>query len=309
MKISVDGGGLGAKIGERFGNFIFSENLITALLKYDKNNQYFIYSLEKLKPHFGWSKIRLSLEELKEKKDIFLALNQAIPFYVSGKIISFCHGLSYYFYPDLYSKKDVYRLTNQLNEMIRRSDFIVVSSIKIKKELILINHNIKEKIIVIPFGVPFDMLENNQKHNSQKKYFLFVGMNHQIKNISFIKDTFNEFNKLSKNKSFQLKIINKNCSRKKLKKLYQEARALLTASHYESFNLPVLEALFQGCPVIGLKSAIIPELKKYVNVAKNKKQFIKLMTTIPIKPTVQLINQLKQEFSWEKYVEKLIKLY
>lgn len=309
MKISVDGGGLGAKIGERFGNFIFSENLITALLKYDKNNQYFIYSLEKLKPHFGWSKIRLSFEELKEKKDIFLALNQAIPFYVFGKTITFCHGLSYYFYPYLYSKQDVCRLKNQLNEMIRRSDFIVVSSKKVKKELISINHNIKEKIVVIPFGIPFDMLKNNQKYNSRKNYFLFVGMDHQIKNISFIKEGFDEFNKLSKNKNFQLKIITKNCSRKKLKKLYQEARALLTASYYESFNLPVLEALSQGCPVIGLESAVIPELKKYVNVAKNKKQFIKLMATIPKKPTLQLINQLKQEFSWEKYVKKLLKLY
>ena len=45
------------------------------------------------------------------------------------------------------------------------------------------------------------------------------------------------------------------------------ATALLTASHYESFNFPVLEALSQGCPVIGLKSAIIPEFKPYVNLA------------------------------------------
>ncbi len=93
LKISVDGGGLGAKEGERFGNYVFSQNLISALFKYDKKNNYSIYTFEKIKRRFAWSKVRLSIEELKERRDVFLALNQAIPLYVSGKVISFCHGL------------------------------------------------------------------------------------------------------------------------------------------------------------------------------------------------------------------------
>lgn len=108
LKISVDGGGLGGKLGERFGNYVFSKNLIEALLKYDKRNQYYIYTLDRLKPRLAWSKIRLSIEELKEKKDVFLALNQAIPLFVSGKVISFCHGLSYYCYPNFILKKIIH---------------------------------------------------------------------------------------------------------------------------------------------------------------------------------------------------------
>ena len=113
MKISVDGGGLGGKLGERYGNYVFSENLIKALSLFDRKNRYFIYTLANLKPRLAWSKIRVSIEELRAKKDVFLALNQALPLYVSGKIISFCHGLSYYFYSRFYSKRDNIRLRKQ----------------------------------------------------------------------------------------------------------------------------------------------------------------------------------------------------
>ena len=69
MKISVDGGGLGAKKGERFGNYVFSENLIKALCLYDKKNKYFFYTFENLKPRLAWLKGRVSLEEFKERRE------------------------------------------------------------------------------------------------------------------------------------------------------------------------------------------------------------------------------------------------
>ena len=301
LKISVDGGGLGAKRGERFGNFVFSKNLIKALFKYDKKNRYFIYTFDKLKPRLAWLKVRLSIEEFKEKKQIFLALNQAIPLYVSGKVISFCHGLAYYFYPKYYSVKDSIRLRNQLDEIILRSKVIIVSSERVKEELesIMVKYQLKKKIIVLPFGIPFDMPAT--RHPDQReRYFLYVGMDHPIKNIEFIK-------KLRKNT--RLKIISENLSRQKLRRLYQRAAALLTASHYESFNLPVLEALSQGCPVIGLKSAVIPELEPFVNLAKNQGEFINLMKEIPKKPSAESIDRLYRQFDWKNYVKKLVELY
>ena len=133
-----------------------------------------------------------------------------------------------------------------------------------------------------------------------------VSAKQPIKNFSFIKEVFFRFKK----KYPEFKLINiENTSRKKMIKLYQNAFAFLTASYYESFNLPVLEALSLGCPVVGLESAIIPELKDYVNVAKDKDQFLKLMEELPKRPTSQLIARLKKEFSWKKYVKKLIELY
>ncbi len=314
MKISIDGGALNLKNNQRFGTAVFSENLVKALQLYDKKNQYSIYTFKNLKPKLFWLKGRVSLEELKQKNDVFLALNQAIPLYTSGKIINFCHGLSYYFYPQYYPTKDVIRLNKQLKEMIKRSDKIIVSSEKVKDELVSINQLINKKIIVLPFGIPFDMVNKNIKYQrsnikNKDKYFLYVGMDHAVKNIEFIKEAFKKFKKSKGFESYKLILVTKNCSRKKLRSLYRNATALLTASYYESFNFPVLEALSQGCSVIGLKSAIIPELRPYVNVAANNKEFVEFMKKISTKPNTKSSKQLYAKFNWKNYVNNLVKLY
>ena len=309
MKISVDGGALNPKNNQRFGTAVFSENLVKALQLYDKKNQYHIYTFENLKPKVFWMKGRISLEELKENKDVFLALNQALPLYTKAKIISFCHGLSYHYYPEYYSKKDVDRLNKQLQEMIKRSDKVIVSSKKIRDELLSMNKSIDKKIAVLPFGIPFDMSSFAKDSADKEKFFLFVGMDHQIKNIDFIKKAFEKFNNSKEFKNYKLVLVTNNCSREKLRKLYRNAAALLTASHYESFNFPILEALSQGCPVIGLKSAIIPELKSYVNMARDLDEFVDNMKEIKIKPSVQSINRLYKIFNWKNYVKDLVRLY
>ena len=320
MKISVDGGALNLKSSQRFGTAVFSENLVKALQLYDKKNQYKIYTFENLRPKIFWMKGRVSIEELKEKNDIFLALNQALPLYASGKIINFCHGLSYHFFPKYYPEKYRARLNRQLNEMIKRSDRIIVSSDKVRSELISIKKHIEKKIIVIPFGIPLDM--KTVKLKNKERYFLFVANNQKVKNADFIVDSFNR-SKLH-DQGYKLYMIGDwkdrenidkgiislgSVSRKKLSTLYQKATSLLTASYYESFNFPVLEALSQGCPVNGLKSAIITELRPYVNMSKNGIEFIKNMRTIKIKPDKVSIVKIKAAFNWEKYVKNLVRLY
>jgi Glycosyltransferase len=325
MKISVDAGAISTNSKKRSGNYTFAENLIFALKKYDKKNQYHFYSFKKSLIKFGWLKIQISIFELFKKSEVFLALNQAIPLYIKSKIICFSHGLAYYFFPHLYPQDQVKKLKDQLKEMIKRSEKIVVSSEKVKNELIRIKKEIKDKIIVLPFGIPFDVL-NFKENLPKEKYFLVVAANQKIKNLTFIFEIFQELSKTEKFKDFKLYLVTdeeKNfdeklkdkvkifidCSRKKLLKLYQKAYCLWTSSFYESFNFPVVEALALKTPVVGLESAIVPELKEFVNVAKNKKEFIKLTEKLAIKPNLKSISQLKKRFSWKKYVRNLLKLY
>lgn len=321
MKIALDGGALCQN--DYTGNKVFSENLIKALGRYDKENYYYVYSycnkkfyfakniiFKKLFPKFGWSKIRLSIEQLIFPTDIFLSLNQSIPIISSKKIISFCHGLSYFYYPKLYSDS-YFQLKSQLTSMIKKSNYILVSSKKVKKELLSIFEKINRQVLVFPFGVPFD-IKNNLNKKKRRKIFLFVGVNHPIKNINFIKTAFNIFKKDKKFKDWQLILVTKNLSRKKLKNLYQSVTCLLTASLYESFNFPVLEALVSGCQVIGLKSAIIPEFYPYVKLANNLDDFIENMKIIAKKNepvSFEKIKEIKKIFSWKNYVFKLIKLF
>lgn len=334
MNISVDAGGLCIKQG--FGNFTFSNNFIKALIKYDKENKYSLYSFCKknrslklndnfkyklLRPKRFWMKGALTIEELKNSKDVFLALNQALPLFSTSYIVSFCHGLSYYFYPKYY-KRDCKRLTNQLKNMVNKSNIIIVSSEKVKKEM----HSIfpkSPKIKVIPFGIPFDF--KKFKQTKRKKQFLFCGMNNEIKNVDFIINSFLIFISNKKYADYKLILvgpfqnkenISKNIyckgflSRRQLIDLYRESKAYLTASHYESFNFPVLEALSQKCQVIGLKTAIIPELEKYVNTIANKKSFGDRLINVANGKKININRkELVKDFSWLQYVKEIKKCY
>ena len=334
MKISLDGGALCTPSDNQFGNYTFSKNLIEALLLYDKKNIYNIYSycnkpeylklknnfaFKKILPKFGWSKVRVSIEELVNKKNIYLALNQSIPFATFSKVISFSHGLSFSFYPGLYH--NFARLNDQLEEMIDDSDKIVVSSLRVKNEMIELDRNVEKKICVIPFGIPLDMTPQKEVIK-REKFFLHVAMDHPIKNIEFTIKAYQSLVKQKNYRDYKLYLIGyqkkfKNplivaiphVSRKALKLLYQKTTALLTSSFYESFNLPVLEALSQRAPVIGLREAIVPELRPYVKLADDIGDFVSLMKKVIKNPKNQPIKKLAREFSWKNYITKLIKLY
>ncbi|MCL4386393.1 MAG: glycosyltransferase [Cyanobacteria bacterium] len=336
MKISLDAGALCTKKRTRFGNFVFTENLIQALNLYDKKNDYFIYSFcpkpewlnlknhmfyKVLHPRTLWLSSRVSLEEMMNIKDIFLALNQAIPIATMGEVISFSHGLSFHFFPELYPDS-YFALRDQLEPMIKRSKYVILSSIKVKREMQKL-FPYYSNFVVINYGIPFDMSEYTK--TKKEKYFLYVGMDHKIKNLTFLIRSFNEFRKNNRYKSYKLLLVGNlekykneqnnifvlNLShRSELKNIYAKASGYLTCSLYESFNFPVLEALSQKCAVSGLASAIIPELKKYVYVSNDIKGFIDNMNKIADNQGEFNINldNLRMFFSWKKYANKLVRL-
>ncbi len=328
MKIGID---IGALCGKRFGNYIFTINLIKELTKSDQENQYYLYSFckkpvklilskdfiyKKLLPKQLWINGVVGWEEIRNKKDIFLGLNQAFPNSSSKKII-FSHGLSFLkyknYYPDSYNK-----MFKQVKNMVRSADHIIVSSIKVQQEFKKL-FNTNSKVKVLNFGIPYDFWKRS--NSKKRKYFLNVGMNHPIKNIEFLINSFSKFNKARGNTHKLILVVDKkywnikdpniiqltNVPRKKLKFLYSRSIAYLSVSLYESFNFPVLEALSQNTPVIGLKSSIISEMADYVNIVNNEQEFIYEMENIS-KKKINL-KKIKEEFSWKKYVTQLKKLY
>lgn len=330
MKIGVD---VGALCSDGFGNYTFSINLINELMKYDKKNNYVLYSFcnkptlltltknfvyRKLLPKQLWIKGSVRIEELVNKKDIFLGLNQAFPISSSKKII-FSHGLSFYFFKSLYPKH-YKRLNKQLINMLNSNELIIVSSNKVKKEFHQI-FNKSQNIKVLNFGIPYDFMTT--KNVKKEKYFLNVGVNHPIKNVEFLLKSFINFRKEIDN-SYKLYIVTDrkytnikdkniiqltNISRKRLKKLYLYAKAYLTTSFYESFNLPILESLSQNTPVVALKGSFIPEMSKYISIARDEYSFVSEMKEILVTSKNIDLKSLKRDFSWNKYVEELIKMY
>ncbi|MDP3974588.1 MAG: glycosyltransferase [bacterium] len=330
MKIGID---VGALCGKESGNKIFGLNIIKALMNKDKKNNYILYSFCKkrnnlklnknftyknLQPKYFWTKGALRFEQIINKTDIFLGLNQAFPNSSSKKII-FSHGLSFIYFKNLYAE-NYKRLNSQLNKMLKESDQIIVSSVKVKNEIEKV-YSKSKNIKVLNYGIPDDFLTTQKV--KKKKYFLNVGNNHPIKNIKLLIKIFNNF-RIQKDKDYKLYLVtdrkytfikDKNviqltkASRKTLKKLYLYAKGYLTTSSYESFNLPILEALSQNTPVVALKSAYIPEMKRYINTAQTPTEFINQMVYLSNSKSKIDILELKRVFSWTKYVEELIKMY
>jgi len=340
MNIGVDAGGLCVKQG--YGNYIFTVNLLHAITQFDKVNNYTAYTFcdshpfqnrkfiyRKLLPKIGWMKLRVTVEEFLNQKGLFLALNQAFPPFTHGKIIAFSHGLSFIRRPDFY-KRDFSRLKKQLDEYLKKSDVIVTTSIKVEQDLYKYYPKLNKRVLTLLPGIPYDF--QSYQFKKRKKYLLFVGMNHQIKNVDAIIRLYLKIKKESNFKDYQLYLVGHfeeykskdihifpKISRARLKVLYQEAYAYISMSCYESFNFPVLEALSQKCPVVALETAVIPEIKKFVNLAKNDGEFIKILKRLVMLNSIQHPNkiakkdrddnELKTLFSWEKYVTCLRTLY
>lgn len=339
MNISVDGGALCSPFPNRFGTYSFSKSIITALGLYDIKNQYDIYTfcdsklqlfehsnihIKKLMSSVAWNSLHISIEELRKKHSTYLALNQAIPWYVSSPVLSFSHGLSFMYFPQFY-QDSYWSLKKQLKSMIDRSAHCIVSSIQIKHQMQSLFPQ-ANNISVLPFGIPFDILNFSVCKPIQKeKYFLYVGMNHPIKNIPFLIRAFTAFRTKKKDySSYKLLLVGDHKqyedrhqhilslgfhSRKKLISLYQKAVAYVSASYYESFNLPVLEALACGCNVIALSSALIPELYTFCYHVDDIREFVEQMEACSTLQKDIDVEKLSRQFSWERYVRKLISLY
>lgn len=338
MRISLDAGALCGGIGARYGTHIFTENMIEAFARYDKQNEYLAYTfcdldlpkhknvLTKKLPERMWMSYHVTAHEIMEPNDIFLALSQALPFVSKARIFTFSHGLSFLLYKDMY-KENYGKLKRQLEMALRASDVVFVTSKKIKEEL-HVRYEFDDAVVIQP-GIPFDMLEDSGPHVKYnlpvRNYFLFVGMNHPIKRVELLVDHFLKFRKKEKYKDFGLFLAGNfeelhdpksgiyafsNVSREILKYLYANAHCYVTTSQYESFHFPALEALSQGCPVIGYTSAIIPELKPFVMTAHDEKEFIYWMEHISKSQShLPDMKELNSRFSWKKTVETVKSYY
>jgi len=291
MTIGVDAGALGIK-DERLkvGTYQVAKNLLLELSKIDKVNEYLLFSFypfEKelknklsenfkpiiFKPARGFFKFRLPLEFIFKKIDLFLALNQAVPWFHPFKTITFVHDIAFEHYPECYPDSSK-NLTLRTKNTVINSDRIIVPSKAVANDLVQFYRVNPKKIKVIYEGV--NQLPRSDKIDFKKyqPYFLYVGSYKRIKNLPRLLTAFARFKKSDK-QNFKLLLAGSNywldpeieeiikkeklhnsvvnlgfINDSKIKSLYSNAFAFLSPSLYEGFGLTVLEAMSCGCPVI-----------------------------------------------------------
>lgn len=362
MIIAIDAAVLGVTDDRlKVGVYNFALNLLENLSKYDRENKYLLYSFDKipvdvlkkfgtnfinivLKPRKGWFNIRLSLEFIIHKPDIFLGLSQALPYYHPIKSIIYVHDLAFELYPQFY--KDSYnRLSRQTKFAAKYAQKLVAVSNTTKNDLIKLYKINPDKIEVIYHGVslvsstPGESLRNTPgvSLSLTKPYFLFVGSYKPIKNIPNIIRAFKLFlqemkkpyqliltgsdywmdtkivetiKELRLEKSVKLAgFVNEN----ELGNLYKDAAAFVSPSYYEGFGMPLLEAMTSGTPVITSDRGSIPEVvgdSAIIVDPDNIYELKKAMLTISSNEKLrsQLIKKglnQAQKFSWKKSAVQL----
>lgn len=167
MKIGVDCGVLGGENNSKAGNYQLCIRFLTALSRLDSQNQYYLYSMYPIpscimnslshnftniivKPVKFWMQVSLSLELLKRPVNLFLGLNQALPYIIFCKKVVVVLDLAFYKYPAMFGSLN--KIIWQTRSAVEKADFIITISNSTKNDLIKILHADKNKIKVIYLG-------------------------------------------------------------------------------------------------------------------------------------------------------------
>lgn len=239
-----------------------------------------------ISPNAIWRNLYVSLilplRIKKHNPDIYHIMDTSPVLIKTCPIISTIHDLAEFTVPKKYNffKCRLRRL--YVRGQVKRSDRIIAVSKYTKNDIVNRFHVSADKIDII-----YNFFETNvfnEVERPYKKYFLVVGEIERTKNVGMIIEA---FSKLSNNiaKDFKLYIVGKRgndyahvirvvkecrvekqvifldyVTDKKLFELYREAYALIFASLFEGFGLPVLEAMSFGIPVISSNATSMPEI-------------------------------------------------
>lgn len=252
-----------------------------------KESDFFKYSVVSGK--FMWSRIFLPFHlRFKSNIDVFFAPAHYSPAFLNKPLVVTIHDLSYFYYPDEFLKKDLYKLKNWTKKSIEKAEKIICVSKTTKKDVEKF-YGKKDNVEVIYNGYKNRVEKNKsedilKKNNLKKdKYLLYVGTLQPRKNIQTLIESFAQFSK--ENNDFKLVIAGKkgwlfNSIFQKvidykledkvvftdyvtdgdLIILYKNAFCFIMPSFYEGFGIPLLEAMQYKCPVISSQKSSLPEI-------------------------------------------------
>ncbi len=265
-----------------------------------------------------------------QKPDIFFSPAHFVPRFGKLKSVVTIHDLSYFYYPNEFLKKDLYKLSRWTKYSVNKALEVIAVSENTKKDLIKHYSVPERKIKVIHNGFEKN-IKTPRKINVKKPYIFYVGTLQPRKNISLLITAFDKF--VNKHKDFNLVIAGKkgwlyedifkqvekldhknkilftgSVSDEELVYLYQNAFVFVMPSLYEGFGIPVLEAMNYGCPVISSNSSSLPEVGGdaclYFNPEKENELLEQLNLLVDNEQLRQdLIKKGKEQikkFSWQK---------
>lgn len=305
MVIGVDGNE--ANVDNRVGVSVYTYNLLSYFASHaSEKRRFIIYLRHAPLPHMpakndyftyihvrgvaAWSQLFLPFHLYTHKKpDLFFAPAHYIPRYCPIPVVVTIHDLAYYYYPDEFLKKDLYKLKNWTAYAVNKAVKIIAVSKTTKKDILRHYSITDERVSVVYNGYEKEtqgspiLLSDIDSTLQSKLYFLYVGTLQPRKNILTFMHAFKTF--VTKHPEYKLVIAGKKgwmyqdvfelrsdldlrdqivftgfVSDNAVNTLYANAQAFVMPSRYEGFGIPILEAMAHGCPVISSTSSSLPEI-------------------------------------------------
>ena len=357
IRIGIDGNE--ANVEKRVGVSVYALNLLKyfsrvanqkiqfnvylknpALNDLPKENKYFRYQY--ISGKFLWSQISLPLHLYSKKNiDVYFSPAHYLPRFCPVPHVVTIHDLAYLYYPEDFTKKDLWQLKNWTNFSIKQAKKIIAVSKTTKKDIVK-NYQVEEGKVTVIYNGFEKIIKNShlrQGYGGQEKFILFVGTIQPRKNIETLIDAFSKFIQI--NKDFKLIIVGKKGWLykdifEKVKKMdlekkviftdhvsdpeliwfYKNAFCLVLPSFYEGFGIPVLEAMNFDCPVIASFSSSLPEIGGDASLyfdPKNPDDLLEKLNSLKQNQELrkELITKGRQrikDFSWEKCAEETLEV-
>ncbi|MDO8503195.1 MAG: glycosyltransferase family 1 protein [bacterium] len=327
----------------------YTKNLVSALLKIDKKNEYVLFggSIRRRKEllnynakvfplsptiaDFVWNRLHtLPIEWLIGKIDIFHSSDWTQPPSHAFKVTTI-HDLAPLRFPNTSHPKIVAVHKRRLEWVKKEVDKIIAVSEFTKREIVELLNIEEDRIVVIHEApnpafkeVPMvEVLRTLKRYGVKGEYILVVGADPR-KNISAIIQAF----KLLKSK-LSLVIVGRafeeipttsgvtllgHIPHEDLAALYSGAKALCFASLYEGFGLPILEAMQAGCPVVTSNLSSMPEVAGDAAVLvdpTDPREIAKGLEKVMSEREVWIKRGIERakKFSWEKTAEETLRVY
>jgi glycosyltransferase involved in cell wall biosynthesis len=281
----------------------------------------------------------------KYRADLFLSPDGWLSLRSKTKSMAVIHDLNFFHFPEFipwhiqqYYAYYFPRFISKAHRIATVSEFTrndIISRFRYDNSRIDVVYNGANDIFK-PVSEP-DQNTTRKKYAGNCPYFLFTGLIHPRKNLTNLIRAFKQF-KQSANSDVKLLIVG---SRKwwteDMQKAYENsafreeiiftgrvddeslhmimgsALALVYASHFEGFGIPILEAMYCDTPIITSETSSMPEVGGnavlYVNPQsvesiKNAMLSIYRDTDLRIK-LIEKSRIRRQQFTWEKTADKL----
>jgi glycosyltransferase involved in cell wall biosynthesis len=263
-----------------------------------------------------------------------------------GKSVTTVHDLTLVHYDNVDMNPTIYKIRKKifrflLDTVLKRSQTIFVPTEFVKRDLLSYNEKLHPGTIVVTpeAGDPIDAEPEKIELLEGKDYLCFVGNAFPYKNIRRTIEAFAVLKlshphlhlALAGKKDYFYDELEKYVADNNIEDvhflgfitdgekrwLYQNAVAMVTASLSEGFCIPLLEAMYEGCPVVSSNASCLPEVAGdaalYFDPYSTEDLANKLRHLLNTPAMTDLLRKKGydrvKDFSWQRMADQTIAVY